>query len=158
MEITVHTPDTSLPCIRGHVITMTINSFKGRRDVEVHLFRSKFEDDEMEAYDWDLLLGPTNPAAPGDENSSKRMLLETFTEEERDAILEFLAEQYKTRLSAITAQPIDFPVPRGLPAFSDMSEGKDIGFVRFEKIPSYDLKIPMTGLYDLSRHEPVVSG
>lgn len=156
MQISVHSPETPLPCDRGHAVAMTIKSFKGRRDVEVYLFRSQWTDEEMEAYDWDLLLGPPAPGAPGDENSSKRVILETFTEEERDRVVAFLAEQYKARLSAIEAHPLDFPVPRNLPAFSDAGEGKDIGFIRFEKIPSYDLGIPMTGLYDLSRHEPVV--
>ncbi len=156
MQINIHSPDIPLPGDRGYVITMSIKSFKGRREVEVHLFRSQWDDEEMDIYDWDVLIGKPLPGSPGDKYSSRRVILESFTEDERDRIVDFLKKQYATRLESIEARTLDFPVPLGLPALSDMEAGKDIGFILFEKIPSYNLGIPLSGLFDLSQHEPMV--
>jgi hypothetical protein len=156
MDITIHQAEHPLAIDRGHVVSMIIKSFKGRKDVEVHLFRSEWDPELEEVYDWDVLVGSPMPGAPGDAASTHRVILESFSEEERDRIVAFLKTQYATRLQSITASPLNFPVPLGLPALSDMTAGKDIGFIRFDRIPSYDLDIPLAGLYDLSRHEPLV--
>ncbi|MBU1610403.1 MAG: hypothetical protein KKC99_01025 [Proteobacteria bacterium] len=156
MQITIESSDTPLTGLRAYALTITIKSFKGRRGVDVHLFRPQWDPEEEEIYDWNMLIGDPMPGAPGDADSTRRMIMESFTEEERDRIVEFLKEQYSGRLDAITARPMEFPVPLGLPALSDMSEGKDIGFIRFDRIPSYSLDIPLSGLYDLARHEPLV--
>ncbi len=156
MKINIHSPDSPLPGDRGYIITITIKSFKGRREVEVHLFRSQWDKEEMDIYDWDVLIGARLPGSPGDKYSSRRVILESFTKDERDRVVTFLKKQYATRLSSIEARTMDFPVPLGLPALSDMKAGKDIGFILFEKIPSYSLDIPLRGLFDLSRHEPMV--
>lgn len=156
MQVTILSPDTPLPIDRGYAITITIKSFKGRRNVDVHLFRAAWNEEEMEMYDWDELLGTPLPGSPGNAESSRKVILESFTEAERDRVVAFLKEQYVNRLTAIDSRPMDFPVPMGLPALSDMTEGKDIGFILFNKIPSYNLDIPLSGLYDLAQHQPVV--
>lgn len=156
MEITVIEPPAQPPVDRAFALSMVIKSFKGRRDVEVHLFRPDWDPVEEAAYDWDALLGAPLEGGPASSEQTRKVLLEAFTAEERDRIIDYLKDQYATRLASIAAVPLDLPVPVGLPPLCSLSEGKDIGFIRFEKIPSYSLDIPMRGFYDLSRHRPLV--
>ncbi|MDD4951228.1 MAG: hypothetical protein PHV85_01635, partial [Desulfovibrionaceae bacterium] len=153
MNMNIVYPGARTPVERAFALSMTIKSFKGRRNVEVHLFRYAWDKAEEGSYPWERIIGaPIEPGLAADPTSSRRVVMEAFTEQERDQLVEYLKAQYGTRLSAITSLPLDFPVPMGLPALSDMTEGKDIGFVRFEKIPSYKLDFPLRGLYDLSQH------
>ncbi|WP_018125453.1 hypothetical protein [Desulfovibrio oxyclinae] len=152
MEITVIPPDSPLLIDRAWAIRMTIKSFKGRRNVEVHLFRPDWDSGEETSYDWQALV--VNSDDP--EGQCRRLVLEAFTAQERDSIVEYLKERYSTRLSAITCMPLKFPVPEGLPALCSVDESKNVGFIRFEKIPAYDLGIPLRGLYNLDEHPPIV--
>ncbi len=156
MKITVIDPPAPPAAQRCHAVSMVIKSFKGRRDVEVHLFRREWDPAEEASYDWDALLGAPLEGGPASPEQTRQVLLESFTAEERDRIIDYLKDQYATRLSSITSRPLDLPVPMGLPPLCSLSEGKNIGFIRFEKIPSYSLGLPMHGLYDLSRHPPLV--
>ncbi|MGE4293692.1 MAG: hypothetical protein AB7E32_15955 [Desulfovibrio sp.] len=156
MEVTVLNPETAPPCERCCAVSMIIKSFKGRRDVEVHLFRPVRDDDEPHGYDWSALVGPPLPGAPCPPESSRRVILESFSIQERDRIINYLKAQYPTRLKALHSRPLEFPVPGGLPALSDLDESKSMGLIRFERIPSYSLGIPLHGLYDLSQHPPMV--
>jgi hypothetical protein len=157
MDIDIATPDRALPVERAWVISMTIKSFKGRKDVEVHLFRPDYDTAEAEGYDWDALLGdPVHPELPVDLQASRRVLLEAFTPEERDQVLEYLKSTYEDRVSQVVAAPMDLPIPLGLPPLSDIPEGKSIGFIRFDKLPNYSLPFGLRGFYDLAQHEPLV--
>lgn len=159
MEINLHSPETAPPVKRAYFITMTINSFKGRRDVEVHLFRPDYDAAEMAAYDWNKLLGdPIHPQVPADPEFSKRVLMEAFTAEERDKVIDYLKEHYADRVSVVNSGPVDLPVPLGLPPLSELPEGKTIGFIRFDQIPHYSLPFKLRGMYDLAQHEPLVTG
>jgi len=156
MDIQLVPPDAELPVDRAYALSMTIRSFKGRRDVEVHLFRHAWDPEEEAGLDWDALLA--TPGMDEDECAagSRHVILESFTAGERDAIVGYLQEQYASRLSSVFSGPIPFPVPVGLVALSDLSAGKSIGFIYFERIPHYTLGIPLRGLYDLSQHRPIV--
>ena len=156
MQITVIEPPAPLPVDRAHALSMVIKSFKGRRDVDVHLFRYRWDPAEEAAYDWDALLGDPLEGGPASSEQTRQVLLEAFTTDERDRLIAYLKDQYATRLASIASQPLDLPIPVGLPPLCSLSEGKDIGFIRFEKIPSYGLDIPLRGFYDLSRHRPLV--
>lgn len=150
MKITVTPPDTPLMIDRVWAIRMTIKSFKGRRNVEVHLFRPEWTPAEETAYDWDSLL------ADNDDQGCRKLVLEAFTPEERDSIVDYLKRRYSTRLTAIDCRPLNFPIPAGLPALCTLDESKNIGFIRFEKIPAYDLALPLHGLFNLDEHPPIV--
>lgn len=142
---------------RVHAISIIIKSFKGRRDVEVHLFRPDYDEADLKLYDWDKVIGgPLEPETEYDKESSKRVLLEAFTAEERNKIVAYLKERYSDRISRIDACPLDLPIPAGLPPLSTYPEGKSIGFIRFDDLPNYPLDFRFRGLYDLSRHEPLV--
>ncbi|GAU09680.1 hypothetical protein [Desulfoplanes formicivorans] len=159
MHIDTIEPNQALPVDRGYVLSMVIRTFKGRRDVEVHLYRSAWDEAEMDTYDWGHLLGGTIQRKEGqsaDPDSSKKVLLEAFTREERDQIIDYLSQRYASRLTKITAAPLGFPIPQGLVPLSSFPEGKTIGTIKLDKIPNYSLPFPVRGLYDLSRHKPLV--
>lgn len=147
-----------LPSERAYVMSIVIKSFKGRRDVEVHLFRPEYGEAEKSGYQWENLLG--DPVEPGmdDPEGSRKVLLEAFTKEERDAILNYLAEHYQDRVTEVHAQPMNFPIPLGLQPLSSIPEGKTIGLIKFSKLPNYDLGFELSGLYDLSQAEPLIEG
>ncbi len=157
MEINILSPAAPLPVTRAWVMSMTIRSFKGRRDVEVHLFRPSWSEAEEAALDSHGLIGePLSPGTSGDPSGSRRIILEAFTTEERDQLVAYLKEHYASRLTGLVCAPLDFPVPLGLTPLSAMDEGKSIGLIRFERIPHYQLPFPTRGLYDLSQHRPIV--
>lgn len=149
MDITINAPASPPPCERAHSLTMVIRSFKGRRDVAVHLFRARWDQgEETDAAFAGLVESGTGP-------DSRRIILESFTADERDLIVNYLKEQYSTRLTAIGSNPLSFPVPAGLAGFTEVQPGKDGGFIEFEKIPSYPLRFPLRGYFDLSLHPPI---
>jgi hypothetical protein len=157
MRIDIHDVNPSqLPIDRAYALSMTIKSFKGRRDVEVHLFRHSWDPEEEEAMDWDRLLAARNMGEAPEAAGSRRVILESLTAAERNSIVDYLREHYASRLSAIDSGPIPFPVPVGLMALSEIGEGKTIGFIHFERIPHFTLGIPLRGFYDLSQHPPIV--
>lgn len=157
MQIHSHTSAQPLPVERAYVLSVTIKSFKGRRDVEVHLFRTEYNENEEQDYTWQNLLGQPVDASHTDDKGSRQVLLEAFTKEERDQIIDYLKERYSDRLGEINAHPMDFPIPLGLAPLSSFPEGQTIGFIRFNRIPNYSLPFSFHGLYDLAQHEPVVN-
>jgi len=156
VDIVIIPPDAPLPIDRAFALSMTIKSFKGRRDVEVHLFRSAWDPEEEEAIDWDALLAQRGMSEAPEAAGSRHVILEALTLEERDNIVAYLKEHYASRLAAIVSGVIPFPVPVGLTALSDMSEGKTIGFIHFERIPHFTLGVALRGFYDLGQHPPIV--
>ncbi|MGE4538789.1 hypothetical protein K9F62_15965 [Desulfovibrio sp. JY] len=159
MEIDVVPADFNLPVHRAWTVSMVIKSFKGRKDVTVHLFRPEWDPAEEKIYDWDALIGdPVDPDLPVSIESCRRILLESFTEEERDALVTYLKTRYKDKLSEIHACALNLPIPLGLTALSELTEGKSVGFIRFDKIPNYTLSFPVRGYFDLSQHKPIIEG
>ena len=157
MEIDVVPADFNLRVDRAWTVSMVIKSFKGRKDVNVHLFRPEWAPEEAEIYDWDVLVGdPVEPDLPVSYESSRRILLEAFPEEERDALIEYIKTRYQDKVSEVHACALNIPVPLGLTALSELAEGKDIGFIHFNKIPNYTLPFPVRGYYDLSQHKPII--
>ncbi|XXJ19478.1 hypothetical protein ACR42D_08015 [Desulfovibrio caledoniensis] len=155
MDISINTPSCPLPCERAYSLSMVIRSFKGRRDVEVHLFRSRWKRTEEAESDYTGLIEQDASAPETVLPQGRKVILESFTAGERDLIVNYLKEQYSTRLTAITSNPLAFPVPAGLAGFTEVQPGKDAGFIEFEKIPSYPLDFPLRGYFDLSRHLPL---
>ncbi|MFW5486896.1 MAG: hypothetical protein ACNI3A_00470 [Desulfovibrio sp.] len=156
MELNILDHDFPPEIDRGFTLSMVIKSFKGRKNVEVHLFRPEWPEEDNNAYRWDKMLGDPVDPTHTDPIGSRQVFLETFGPGERDNIVEFLQKQYGERLASITSMPLSFPIPLGMTPLSAVGEGKNIGLIRFEKLPSYTLGIPMHGLFDLSQHEPLV--
>jgi len=156
MQIHSVASERPLPADRAYVMTMTIKTFKGRRDVKVHLFRPGASEAEYAAYTWANLLGDAIEPGQDDPEGSKRVLLEAFTKAERDLVLDYITQRYADRVSEVTSRPMNFPIPKGLTPLSAIPEGKNIGMVRFSDLPNYPLPFLMHGLYDLSQHEPLL--
>ena len=169
MELNIIPVEGTPPVARTHVISVTIRTFKGRRNVQAHLFRLA---DETEAAEElaalrgvpGLVGAPLDPNAPGaddltgpeSETDALRTVLEAFTEAERDAVVDYLSRRYADRLTCIIACPLQLPVPRGVVPFSALPEGKTMGVIRFDDVPRYPLPFAMRGFYDLAQHEPLV--
>jgi hypothetical protein len=152
MDIDIAIPQSPPPTPFAHTLSMVIKSFKGRRNVEVHLFRSVWDEASEASLPWKTLL---EGECPGPGEAGRRVVMEAFTEAERDRIVDYLKAQYSTRLAAIRSVPLRFPVPARLCGLSEAEPGKTIGFIEFQKIPSYPLDIPLKGFYDLNRHPPI---
>ncbi|WP_419779495.1 hypothetical protein [Maridesulfovibrio sp.] len=146
-----------IPIQRGYALSMIIKSFKGRRDVEVHLFRPEWDDADATEIKWDNLFGsPAALDAVPNEEKDRKIILESFTKDERDQVVDYLKDHYSSRLESIFSTPMEFPVPTGLPPLSSITEGKDIGLIKFEKVPHFDLPFALRGLYNLGAHRPLV--
>jgi hypothetical protein len=159
MDIKIIPSTTPLPVNRAYIVTMTIKSFKGRRDVEVHLFRPFWDKEEENIYSWDKILGdPIENGPEPDINRSKKILLEAFTQDERDQLIDYLARRYASRLKNISSAPLDFPIPLGLMPLSEMPEDGDFGRIRLNQVPNYSLPFPVHGFYDLSAARPIIQG
>lgn len=157
MDIRLQQPDNQLPVDRVHALSMIISAFRGRRDVEVHLFRAGWDNAEAEAYNWASLIGPPLDESAGDDPmGSRTVLLESFTEAERNKLVDYIRTVYADRVSSVTSCPLSFPIPAGLTPLSAIQAGKGVGIIDFARIPRYNLPIALKGLYDLSRHEPIV--
>jgi hypothetical protein len=158
MEIVRQEAQSAHLCPRGHVATICIRAFKGRRDVLVHLFRPEWTSQDEE-YCWsDLVQEDSGTAQTPGRGDSRAVLLESFTREEMEQIVDYLASRYADRLTRISVNSLDFPLPPGLLPLSSMPEGKDIGRIRFEIVPRYPLPFVVHGLYDLSQHKPMDQG
>lgn len=151
MDITITKPESTPPVEFANSLTMTIKSFKGRRNVDVHLFRGNWDESMEQSLNWATLV-----KGSGCEDASRKVVMESFSSEESERIINYLKEQYSTRLTAIRSTPLSFPVPAGLAGLSELQPDKNVGIIDFEKIPNYPLDIPLKGLYDLSQHPPIV--
>ena len=156
MEINIVPPNQDLPLERAYVVNMLIRSFKGRKDVEVHLHRPYWDDAEEKQYDWAAIFGNPPEKLGMEERNSIKVIMEAFNLEERTALIEYLKNRYAEKLKAINSAPLPFPIPQGLVPLSEMPEDENLGRIRLEKVPNYTLSFPVHGFYDLSAHPPIL--
>jgi len=143
------------PVDRGYVVSMVVASFRGCEDVEVHLFKPIQDSAEAQGFDWQSLLGePIRPGQAVDSEGSRKVLLETFTAKERNQLVEYLQDRYASKLSAIKTSVLDFPIPLGLTALSDVDESGSLGKIHLNEVPNFSLNFQVHGLFDLSQHKP----
>lgn len=159
MKVNIVSPEKKLPLDRAFVVNIVIRSFKGRRDVEVHLYRPDWAPTEEKEYNWDLIIAQSPGQVSHEEiKKSRHMVMELFTASERDALVTYLKERYSQKLVRINSTPMSFPVPEGLMPLSLLPENEDHGRIMFERIPNYTLPFPVHGFYDLSSHSPILAG
>ncbi len=158
MEINIIPPESSLPLARAFVLNMVIKSFKGRKDVEIHLYRPQWDPSEEDAYNWDTVIQKSPGQAQNEMINSRQVILESFVLEERDSILDYLKSRYFQKLKVINSAPLPFPLPAGLTPLSMMPENNNYGRIRLERVPRYPLAFPVHGFYDLSAHSPILTG
>lgn len=150
-----------LPLDRIYIVAATLKTFKGRRHVDVQIFRPGAGDDEVEAIRNLGLVAPADPSIPPEvlqgatEDAALRCILEAFTAEESRALLAYLEERYAEHIEKITICPMDIPVPLGVAPLADIGESNTTGFIRFDAVRDYSLPFAAHGYYDLSAHEPL---
>ncbi|MFP4168876.1 MAG: hypothetical protein ACLFSY_08550 [Desulfonatronovibrionaceae bacterium] len=159
MQLNIVEPHTPPPVDRAYAVSMTIVSFKGRRNVQVHLFRPDWDPEEEKQMPWESLLGdPVSEEADPDPVRSGKVIMEAFTREERDEIIDYLQKRYSSRLKSIDSAPLEFPIPKGLAPLSGLTGGENLGIMRLEIVPNYPLPYPVHGFFDLSAHQPIMAG
>ncbi|MFW5730613.1 MAG: hypothetical protein ACOCV7_03090 [Desulfonatronovibrionaceae bacterium] len=158
MQINVAEPDNGLPVDRAYIVNIVIKSFKGRKDVEVHLYRPFWDESEEDLYDWDRAVAQDPSRTRAEFGRSRQVVLESFTPDERDRLIEYLQTRYIQRISTINSAFLSFPVPSGLMPLSMMPENENFGRIKFDQIPNYSLEFPVHGFYDLSAHSPIIAG
>ena len=149
------------PLDRIYIMALTLRTFKGRRHVDVHVFRHGASADELAALLDRGLVGPPAPDVPpqvlqgATQEAALRCILEAFTTEETQILAEYLERRYGGHIEKITVCPLDVPVPLGVAPLSGITEGKTTGFIRFEAVLDYNLPFVVWGFYDLAAHEPL---
>jgi len=145
---------------RIYIITATINTFKGRRDVEVHFFKTNPDTSELKFFrnmkliDTKNLNGVSNVEEATED--ALNSVLEAFTAEEGNLLLEFLDDKYKDQISKVMVCPLVIPIPLGVIPLSTIPQGKTMGFIHFDENKGYSLPFPVWGFYDLDAHNPLV--
>ena len=158
MKVSIIPPKQSLPLDRVFVVNIVIRTFKGRKDVEVHLYRPHWDQVEEDKYNWDLIVDQTPGRTREVMEKSRKVVMELFTLGERDALVDYLKDRYSQKLSQINSAPLSFPVPGGLTPLTMLPENENQGRIRFDRIPNYALPFPVHGFYDLSVHAPILTG
>lgn len=156
MQPELHLDSETPPVDRGYAVSMVIRKFKGHADVEVHLFRPSWDEEDYGRYPWEELIGGavSEDRAENPENS-KDVILETFTADESQRLIDYLRHRYADRLACIRCTVLDFPVPLDLTPLSRIQVTGTVGRMDLDRIPNYSLDFPVKGIYDLSRHERI---
>ncbi len=144
---------------RAYLIQIMLKSFKGRRDVIVYLFRTDTNDKELEELRALGIVDEAKSDTPEGASVEDALLsvLEAFTPEEGNILLEYLDKRYGEHIKEVVASPIEIPIPLGVVPFSAIPEGKTMGFIRFDKVPEYDLPFNVHGFYDLEAHDALMA-
>ncbi len=162
MEHVIIPAPPDAPIERIYIITLTMHTFKGRRNVEAHLFRADPDLSELENLRGRGLIGaPCADASDGPlpesaETDALQCVLEAFTAEEGNQVLAYLKERYADLILRVTVCPLELPVPLGVLPLSAVPEGKTMGFIRFDAVRDYPLPFRLRGFYDLDAAEPLV--
>ena len=162
MEHVIIPAPPDAPLDRIYIITLVMRTFKGRRDVEAHLFKAGTDPVELASLRDKGLVGkpcaePGGSQAPhGSEDDALQTVLEAFTAEEGNLLLDYLKERYTDQIARVTVCPLELPVPLGVVPLSAIPEGKTMGFIRFDAVRDYPLPFAVRAFYDLDAHEPLV--
>jgi hypothetical protein len=162
MEHVIIPAPPDAPLDRAYIITLTMHTFKGRRNVEAHLFRAGADPAELESLRNKGLVGKpcaeaggSQEAPHGTEDDALQTVLEAFTAEEGNLLLDYLKDRYADQILRVTVCPLELPVPLGIVPLSAIPEGKSMGFIRFDAVRDYPLPFAVRAFYDLDAHEPL---
>ncbi len=145
---------------RVYLIQIMLKSFKGRRDVIVYLFRANPDEQELEYLrGLEGLVGQADANTPEGASAEDVLLsvLEAFTAEEGNTLLEYLDKKYDEHIKEVVVSPLELPIPLGMVPFSAIPEGKTLGFIRFDTVPEYNLPFKVHGFYDLDAHDALLA-
>lgn len=146
--------DENLP--RRYIAVATLNNFRGKKNVEAHIFRTGATDEEMESIRGRELVSPPDPSVPAEvlkgatEDMALACLLEAFTREEALKLASYLENRYKTQISRLEICPMTLPAPFGIGPLSMIPEGETSGFINFDKASDFNLGFSFKAYYELS--------
>ncbi len=159
MDLKVIAASPFMELERCYLIQAQLKSFKGRKDVIVYLFRTDVDEKELVQLRELDVVAPRNDETPfgATKEDALLSLLEAFTAEEGNEVLEFLKERYEEHISEVVVSPVEIPVPLGMVPFSAIPEGKSMGFIRFDSGDEYPLPFVIYGFYDLEAHDALIN-
>lgn len=155
MLINIHEAAEALPLDRVYIGSAVLSNFKGKANVEVQLFRSNYDDTEIEQIRNLGLVTSRNTGIPAEalagatEEAALKCLMEAFTKEECVLIANYLQERYNEQIERIDFAPLQLPLPLGLGPLAELPPGEKSGFVNFDKAPGYSLPFHIKGWYEL---------
>lgn len=156
MEINFIEADEEPVYPRAYVASMRLANFKGHKDVEAHIFRYAYPEEEIgELAELDLV-GPPDAAMPAElvagatKEAALKCILEAFTREESEQLASYLKEKYEDQIVSLYIAPLNLPAPLGVGPLAEIPEGENSGFIKFDKAPGYSLPFKARAYYDLS--------
>lgn len=140
---------------RIYIAAVTLKNLHGRKNVEVQLFRTGAQPEEMAALKNQALVGDPPPEMPKEllagatTENALACLLEAFTEEETEQLTAYLKDRYADQVERLIICPIQIPVPLGVGPLAQIPESESSGFVNFDLAPDYPLPFKFRGFYEI---------
>ncbi len=152
MEINFVTDGERADVPRQYVAVCRMINFRGHKNVETHLFRNGWTDEEMEAVaNLDVVAGesslPEEIKANVSRTAALECLLETFTRREAERVARYLEERYAGQIARLDICPIEFPLPLGITALGKIPATDTGGFIEFARAKNYPLDFELRGYY-----------
>lgn len=158
MQVYRREAETQPPVERVYIASAILANFKGRKNVEVQLFRSNYQDSELEDLRGKNLVSGEGSDIPQEiltgatEDAALRCLLEAFTKSECNQLETYLKERYPDQIVQLDIAPLPLPLPLGLGPLAELPQGEQSGFINFDQAPGYALPFRVKGWYDLEQH------
>ena len=155
MEFTFIEAPANAPIPRIYVASMLLAEFKGRRNVEAHIFRHSWAPEELEELAALDLVGPPDPGMPAQlvegatREAALKCVLEAFTKEEIQKLAAHLKERHGAQILSLRAAPLQLPAPLGVGPLGELPTGAESGFIKLDKAPGYDLPFLAWAYYEL---------
>lgn len=139
---------------RIYIAAATLKELRGRKNVEVQLFRPGATAEEMAALRDQGLVGDPPPEMPKELLAGATMenalacLLEAFTAAETEQLAAYLQERYADQVERLVICPMTLPVPLGVGPLAQIPESDSSGFLNFDLAPDYPLPFRFRGFYE----------
>lgn len=156
MKIEIREAPEDAPVGRIYIGAVGLRNFRGKPCVDVQLFRPLLSTDEIGPLKGRGLTGQPDAEMPPEvlknasEEAALACLLEAFTREEAEALAKYFQGRYADQMEYLSVCPMSLPVPLGVWPLGSLPEGKNSGFIHFDRAPGYDLPFQVKGYYDLA--------
>lgn len=136
-----------------------LRNFRGHPNVFIHIFRSAWLSEELEAAAKLNLTGPPDNALPSflindaSRKAAIKCLLETFTLKEAEQLSAWLERNYADQFASLDIYPLQLPVPLGVSPIGSIPASANSGFINFDRARDYDLPFKARAYYDLNDAE-----
>lgn len=156
MKIINNCKDEKRKLERIYIAAATLKNFRGQELAEVQLFRPIANEAEIEPLRGKGYVGEPDISMPKElltgatEDAALSCLLEAFTKEEIERIIEYLQKRYANVIDTLSIGKMDMPVPLGIGPLGALPAGENSGFIHFDNAPDYPLNFSFKGYYDLN--------